>query len=78
MPAEAPLTAKSLTPARELSALIGDEMARTAIEAGWRAIRELNSGSAHPLVRPGVADYVATVVILATVEAGLADPKETL
>ena len=38
-------TTEPMTPARQLASLIGEDKARAAIEAGWRAIRELNAES---------------------------------
>ncbi|MEU5946280.1 hypothetical protein ABZ793_12045 [Micromonospora sp. NPDC047465] len=69
-------TTEPMTVARQLAMLVGKENARTAIEAGWAAIRSLNAEHTNPLVHPGVADYVATAAILAAVEAGLCDTAE--
>lgn len=51
------------TPARQLAELVGDDNAQAAITAGWTAIKQINAD--NPTVHPGVADYVATAVILA-------------
>lgn len=65
------------TPARHLADLIGEDAARAAIQAGWDAIREMDRHRTTPTVHSGVADYVATVVILAAapVIAGHSNPS---
>lgn len=51
------------SPATALATLVGEARARAAIRAGWDALRPLVA-SGH--LRPGTADYAATVVVLAT------------
>jgi hypothetical protein len=58
--------ARELTPARKLASIIGDDPARAAINAGFRALAHVKD----ELLHRGIADYVATVAILAYVELG--------
>lgn len=64
-------------PAEMLAEIIGRDSANSAIKAGWRAINEINAAQpSGPAVHPGVADYVATAVILAALPTLRADDSE--
>lgn len=51
------------TPAEQLAALIGDDNARTAINAGWDAIR--HTATTSPVPDAFLADYIAGIVVAA-------------
>jgi hypothetical protein len=56
-----------------LAAAIGEDRARAAVAAGWKALREAMA-SRPDLVHPGVADYVTATVLLGALPA-LTDPN---